>query len=446
MGSVLEAGPVVRTNQLDFDDEVIFKSTQYLYNHVRYKTSRPGQEDQPFALTVSMTHPHDPYAMTREFWDMYEGVDIPLPNKYIPDDQQDPHARRLLKVIDLLGNKMPEDRIIAARRAYFAACTYVDTQIGKLLKVLKDTGLAENTIIVFTGDHGDMLGERNLWYKMAWYEMAARVPMLVHWPGKFAPKRVSENVSTMDLLPTFAAMGGATLVPGLPMDGVSLMPYIDGRAGPKMDTVIGEYMGEGTMAPLIMIKRGRYKFVYSPIDPPQLFDLVADPSESVNLAAPAGEGKLALPAHYDAEILSQHTEKLSISGPKPVSASLAQAQNEAYTPPDTPNNAVVTRNPLSAQSTPPSGHASVLSDFLKEVSDRWDLEKIRGEVLRSQRQRRMVYGALTKGVATTWEYVTPVDPAAQYIRNQSTRAGALDDVEWVSRWPRLPQGVISKGE
>ena len=74
MSSVLDAGPVVRTNLLDYDDEVVYKSTQYLYDHVRFRNG------QPFSLTVSMTHPHDPYNMMREYWDMYENVDIPLPS------------------------------------------------------------------------------------------------------------------------------------------------------------------------------------------------------------------------------------------------------------------------------------------------------------------------------------------------------------------------------
>jgi choline-sulfatase len=222
----MDAGPVVRTNQLDYDEEVVYKSTQYRYDHVRHRG------DQPFCLTVSMTHPHDPYAMTKEFWDLYEDVDIPLPKTAaFAHDEQDPHSQRVLKCIDLWGKEMPEDRIKAARRAYYAACTYVDTNVGKLLKALDNCGLTDDTIIVFTGDHGDMLGERGLWYKMVWYENSARVPFIVHAPKRFEAKRVKENVSTMDILPTFAGLVGAQLEPTLPMDGVSLVPYLTGGEG-----------------------------------------------------------------------------------------------------------------------------------------------------------------------------------------------------------------------
>ncbi|EER44904.1 choline-sulfatase [Histoplasma capsulatum H143] len=161
MSSVMEAGPCVRTNQLDYDDEVIYKSTQYLYDHARHR------REQPFCLTVSMTHPHDPYAMTKEYWDLYEDVVIPLPKtSALPHDKQDPHSQRVLRCIDLFGKEIPEERIVAARRAYFAACSYVDAQVGKLMETLKACDFADETIVVFTGDHGDMLGERGLWYKM----------------------------------------------------------------------------------------------------------------------------------------------------------------------------------------------------------------------------------------------------------------------------------------
>uniref|UniRef100_UPI00405476A0 choline-sulfatase n=1 Tax=Pseudomonas sp. TaxID=306 RepID=UPI00405476A0 len=155
MSSVLQAGPCVRTNQLDFDEEVVFKAQQYLYDHVR------SAGEQPFCLTVSMTHPHDPYTIPAEFWDLYRDEDIPLPRHTIDQSEQDPHSQRLMKVIDLWDKPLPEQKIKDARRAYFGACSYIDSNIGKLLKTLKDCNLSDNTIIVFSGDHGDMLGERS---------------------------------------------------------------------------------------------------------------------------------------------------------------------------------------------------------------------------------------------------------------------------------------------
>ncbi|KKK13687.1 putative choline sulfatase, partial [Aspergillus ochraceoroseus] len=424
MSSVLDAGPVVRTNQLDFDEEVIYKSTQYLYNHVRHRT------DQPFCLTVSMTHPHDPYAMTKEFWDLYEEVDIPLPkNPAIPQHQQDPHSQRVLKCIDLWGKELPEERIKAARRAYYAACTYVDTNVGKLLKVLDDCGLRDDTIVVFTGDHGDMLGERGLWYKMTWYENSARVPFIVHAPQRYAAKRIPQNVSTMDLLPTFAEMVGAPLIRGLPLDGVSLMPYLTGEDGIKTDTVLGEYMAEGTQSPVVMIRRGRWKFIYSLIDPPMLFDLEADPLETVNLVA-AGLGI------YPIAAAGRPADPGGLASCD--SAAAAAQPGSRRAPPRLPDPATHSQ-PWPGAATVPATRdpTKLLAYFVDEVHTRWNLERITEDVVISQRRRRLVYSALLQGTPAIWDYEPRIDPSTQYVRNQGK--GALDDVEFMSRWPRVLQ-------
>ncbi|KAJ5374522.1 Sulfatase [Penicillium concentricum] len=420
MSSVMEAGPVVRTNQLDFDEEVIYKSTQYLYDHVRQRN------EQPFCLTVSMTHPHDPYAMTKEFWDLYNDVEIPLPkNGAIPHDQQDAHSQRVLKCIDLFNKEMPDERIRAARRAYYAACTYVDTNIGKLLRVLENTGLADDTIIVFTGDHGDMLGERGLWYKMTWFENSARVPFLVHSPKHFSPKRVSENVSTMDLLPTFAELAGAKLISELPLDGVSLVPYLTGGEGLRTDTVYGEYMGEGTQAPLMMIRRGRWKFIYSTIDPPMLYDLRHPRSRRQ-----AHRGLGHQPANS-----RRHPARIA----NPPARQHGRLPLPLQHPPRTPSPAKL---PAAVPNT--TDPAKILAFFLEETHSRWDMEKIHQDVLTSQRRRRLVYSALIKGTHTVWDYEPRIDPSTQYIRNQGK--GALDDVELISRWPRvLQQAATANG-
>lgn len=429
----MDAGPVVRTNQLDFDEEVMYKSQQYLYDQVRQRNG------QPFCLTVSMTHPHDPYAITKEFWDMYEDVDIPLPkNPAIPQDQQDTHSQRVLKCIDLWGKEMPEERIKAARRAYYAACSYVDYNIGKLLRVLDNCGLSEDTIVVFTGDHGDMLGERGLWYKMVWYENSSRVPFIVHAPKRFAPKRVSENVSTVDILPTFADIVGAPLVPGLPLDGVSLMPHLTGQAGVKTDTVLGEYMGEGTQSPVVMIRTGRWKFTYSLLDHPMLFDLESDPDEKVNLVAGLTEPSRKPTINQPRPTALPTPNDTPTASPKPQQqngASSSSSSAKAYpfpTPPRTPS-------PSKTSTTVPdtTDPTTLLAYFTDQVRAHWDLERIRDDVLRSQRRRRMVYSALIKGVPSIWDFEPRVDPSAQYIRNQGK--GALDDTEIISRWPRVLQ-------
>lgn len=275
--SILQAGPCVRSNQLDFDEEVMYKSKQFLYDHAR---QAPGS--RPFALTVSLTHPHDPYCIEQKFWDMYEDVDIDLPEVSIPKDQLDPHSKRLQHVCDLEDYEFTPAQIKRARRAYYGAVSYVDDCIGQLLDTLKKCGMDENTIVIFSGDHGDMLGERGLWYKMSYFEASVRVPMLVSYPRMYHPHRVPQSVSTLDILPTLVDLVGAKMHPGLPMDGVSMLPHLQGKPGG--DTVFAEYMGEGTVSPMMMIRRGPFKYITCPVDPPMLFNLDKDPKELVNLA------------------------------------------------------------------------------------------------------------------------------------------------------------------
>jgi choline-sulfatase len=178
-----------------------------------------------------------------------------------------------------------------ARRAYLAAVSYVDDQIGRLLAVLAETSLDRDTVIVVTADHGDMLGERGLWYKMSFFEGSARVPLLVHAPRRFAPRRVPQVVSHVDLLPTLATLAGASqgLDEADALDGVSLLPALLG-AGPAPDRALAEYLAEGATSPCVMVRRGPLKYIHCPRDPDLLYDLEQDPLE---LASLTDEARLA---------------------------------------------------------------------------------------------------------------------------------------------------------
>lgn len=278
MNSVTEAGPCTRTNQVDFDDEVVYMARQKLFDIAR------GNDARPFFMVVSMTHPHDPYTTPDEYWDRYEGVEIPAPSVSMRYDELDPHSKRIHHVIGL-GEKTPTpEQVLAARRAYYGSIAYVDDQVGALLKTLKEARLADDTIVIVTSDHGDMLGERGLWFKMTFFEGGCRIPLIVHAPSRYAPRRVSTHASLVDLVPTLAEIAsGQPFQPIVPIEGRSLLPALDGR--PVHDEVIGEFMGEASIAPIIMIRRGREKFVHCPVDPDQLYDLVNDPNERDNLAA-----------------------------------------------------------------------------------------------------------------------------------------------------------------
>lgn len=294
MDSVTGAGVADVTNQLDYDDEVGFRAVRKLRDLAR------TDDERPWHLTVSFTHPHDPYVARQEFWDLYDDVEIPLPTTPpLVGSDLDPHSVRLRHVIAADATEIGDEQIRTARRAYFANVSYVDRWIGELLSTLDRHGMRDDTVVVFTADHGDMLGERGLWYKMSFFEHSARVPLIVNAPDRLAPDRVTTPATLLDIAPTLIDLAGVGPAPQF--DGTPLLQFV---ANPEPGrTVVGEYLGEGAVAPIFMIRRDRWKFVWSSADPPQLYDVVDDPAELVNLAS--GTGHVELVAAFVAEVLER---------------------------------------------------------------------------------------------------------------------------------------------
>ncbi len=279
MSSVKQAGVAAITNQLAYDDEVGTQTMRCIYDCAR------RTDERPFCLVASFIHPHDPYATRQQYWDLYEHDDIALPAVARPDDKiLDPHSRRLQKAIGLDAVDIDENDIRNARRAYYGNVSYVDEWVGLLHAALEETGQADDTIIVLLADHGDMLGEHGLWYKMSFYEWSVRIPLIIHAPRYFAGGERSKPVSQVDVLPTLLDIASdQPFEPVQAVDGVSLWPLCQGDdAGPNH--AISEYLAEGTNAPLLMIRKDGYKYTCCPTDPEQLFDLTRDTKELDNIA------------------------------------------------------------------------------------------------------------------------------------------------------------------
>ncbi len=278
MDSVTGAGVAEVTNQLLFDDEVGFQAVRALHDLAR------SDDDRPFLLVASFTHPHDPYVTRQQYWDRYEGVEIPMPAVTADDVALDPHTQRLREACAMEAATITDDDVRNARRAYMGNISYVDDWTGTLMATLGALDLADDTVVMLVADHGDMLGERGLWYKMNFFEGAARIPLVVHAPGRFEPRRVATPVSLVDVLPTVVELAGGSIESSVDvLAGRSLVSLCNG--GEEDRTVLGEYMAEAACAPIVMIRRDRWKFVHCPVDPDQLYDLAADPHERVNLAA-----------------------------------------------------------------------------------------------------------------------------------------------------------------
>ncbi len=281
LGSVTGAGVAETTNQLEYDDEVAHHAVQKLY-----QLSRASQdaERRPWCLTVSFTHPHDPYVARRKYWDLYEDCEQLEPEVgFISYNRQDPHSQRLYKASDYDSFDIQPEDVRRSRRGYFANISYLDDKVGELLDTLERTRMLDDTVILFCSDHGDMLGERGLWFKMSFFEGSARVPLMIAGSGVPAGRHDSP-VSNLDILPTLCDLAGVDLSAVAPWaDGQSLLPLTRGE--PRAEPVPMEYAAEGSYAPLVAIREGRWKFVHCELDPPQLFDLEADPRELTNLAA-----------------------------------------------------------------------------------------------------------------------------------------------------------------
>jgi choline-sulfatase len=281
LGSVTGAGVAETTNQLEYDDEVAFHASQKLYELARHSTDPAAR---PWCLTVSFSHPHDPYVARSQHWELYaQCAELEPEVDAIPFDEQDPHAQRLYLAADYKSFDIGIENVRSARRGYFASISYIDDRVGELMSVLERTRMLDDTVILFCSDHGDMLGERGLWFKMCFYEGSVRVPLLIAGKG-IAGGRIDAPVSNLDILPTLCDLAGIDLGAIAPWtDGQSLLPLTRGEQ--RTAPVLMEYAAEGSCAPMVAIREGRHKFVHCEIDAPQLFDLEADPRELDNLAA-----------------------------------------------------------------------------------------------------------------------------------------------------------------
>jgi len=293
MESVLTPARCTASMQTDYDDEVAFHAVRHIHDLAR------GGDERPFLLTVSFTNPHDPWELPPRYWDLYDEEQIELPA--VPEPAGDPHSQRLRAMCGADEIELSEEQLRRVRHAYYAAISYVDERIGTVLEALRASGLHESTTIAFTADHGEMLGERGLFYKMSFFEPSARVPLIVRAPGVAPDSVVSRPVSLLDLAPTLIELGGD--MGEADCDGQSLVGLLRGEADDH-PPVICEYHAEGVNHPAAMIRAGVHKLIVCPGDPAQLYDLEADPRELENLAGRRehADVEAALRAELDARL------------------------------------------------------------------------------------------------------------------------------------------------
>ena len=276
--SLLRAlGPSQSNRQIAYDQAVFDRSLAYLRRYAAEGAQKP------LFFNISFTHPHDPFTTTQKFLDLYRDADIPLPKDHGDIRRLSPTYEWFIIHHGLDKEKISEDRIREARRNYLGMISWVDEKIGLILDELERLDLRRNTLVIFTSDHGEMLGEHGQWSKRLMLEWSVRVPLILSQPGKIPEgKRAGAPVSLIDLFPTVAAVAGAK--PETPLDGHSLLPLIEGPEDGRDRQVIAEYLGEGPIEPIRMVVWRSLKYITVNQYPPQLYDLRKDPEETTNLA------------------------------------------------------------------------------------------------------------------------------------------------------------------
>ena len=339
--------------QLDYDEEVQFRALEELRDQARRR-----HEGRPFFLCASFTHPHEPFITTRQWWDLYahDRIDPPAAPA-LPMDRMHPYDRwlQIHHMIDVYPPR--EEDVRNARHAYYGMISYFDSKVGELIGELERLGLAENTLVFVTSDHGEMLGEHGMWFKRTYFEPSSRVPLLCAGTDRVpSGRRVGRTVSLVDLFPTFLEIAELDDWQDAEssVDGTSLGGLLAGTEAAWKDYALIEYYSEGVCQPMRAAVSDRLKYVYVHRESPQLFDLAEDPHELHNC--------------IDDPSYAQRLERLK-----------------------------------------------------RLVHDGWNADDMLARVLEKQRNRRLINEAMAHGRAGSWDIEPHFDAGRQYVRTEDAQ-------------------------
>ena len=274
-----KAGRAGRTRYTDYDESVRDETVRYLKER--------ATDGGPFALCASFISPHFPLVVPDPYFSMYYPGLADLPAHPEPPDHPKYARVRRFFSIDM---PFEEDVIRRCRAAYYGLVTFVDQLIGDVLTTLRESGLAENTFVLFTGDHGEMLGERGLWWKSTLLEGAARVPMICSFPGRLpAGERRDSILSLVDVLPTLLDVASEPCPEFV--EGATFLPLLERGDATWKDEALVEFLAHTAIHPEAALVTRRHsggrahKLIFGLHEPSQLYDLDADPDELTDLAA-----------------------------------------------------------------------------------------------------------------------------------------------------------------
>jgi choline-sulfatase len=261
----------------DYDRKITAAACDWL------REEAPRRRDRPWVLFVSLVCPHPPLIAPPEFFDLYPLDRVPWPKLRDPEHRPShPVLQVMRRIQDFDDHFGDEEHVRTAVAAYYGLCSFVDDNVGQILRALEESGLGRETRVVYTSDHGENLGSRTLWGKCVMYEESAGVPLIMAGPDVPEGRVASEVVSLVDAYPTLIEAVGETLGDEeRQLPGHSWLRIANGEAPER--TVLCEYHAVASITGVYMIRIGRWKYVHYIDHPPQLFDLEADPEEAEDL-------------------------------------------------------------------------------------------------------------------------------------------------------------------
>lgn len=314
-----------------YDEAVGAQSAEWL---------RGVDQSRPWMLFSSFVAPHFPLVVPQRFLDMYDPDQLPWPKLRHEDGHaHHPWLARMTGFVDNDGEFEDDAERRLAMASYFALCSFVDEQIGLVLDALEESGQGDNTVILYSSDHGETLGDRNRWGKQVLYCEATRIPMILSGPGVPVGRRVQTPVSLIDVAPTICDLAG--LEPDADWPGTSLMGIANAKDDPER-LVFSEYHAVGSPCAGFMLANARWKYHYYTDYPPELFDLISDPDEAENLAG--------RPGHQAVET-NMHAALLAICAPDEVDRQ-AKADQDALIAHNGGREAALTLGPKGASPVP----------------------------------------------------------------------------------------------
>ena len=264
---------------LEYDRLITNKAIEWIR-----KQKKREKPDSPWVLFVSFVSPHYPLIAPPDFYDLYNDANLPY------DNYQNLSKNKLHSWVKGIRESWPYDDYMDEKKrkiavqAYYGMCSFMDSNVGKLLTELKQCDIYDDTTIIYASDHGESLGNRGLWGKMTMYEDSASIPLIIKGPNFKKNRMCKTPVTLIDLYPTiFDILSLDHVASEANIDGESLRA-IANKTYDKNRCVLSEYHGAGSYGGAFMLRMGDYKYIYYVGHQPEVFDIKSDPNEKQNLA------------------------------------------------------------------------------------------------------------------------------------------------------------------